>query len=116
MAVKARKLTMKEAHQVGVMIGANGKAYEDGSFEYNDGWDDRRIATELDIPVSAVGSRRRAIYGDVRPRAATPADEIGALKAMIEDLRGTICDLKQEMQERMSAIETAANGAKGSTP
>lgn len=89
------KLSAKEHFEVSVTLHKHCKSV-DGYAVYDEGWNDARIAKELDVTVPNVGYVRRNVFGNFKqlPRLAVRSYASKAtLEQRIADLEDTVTKL-----------------------
>lgn len=100
------KMSPRQSFEIMKMIEAHGT--KNGDFwEYEAGWDDERIARELDLNLRAVVYRRLDAFGPTRPSSrANPLEpRIDAIETQMRALR--VYDF--ELAKRVEALEHSLN-------
>lgn len=86
MSVDITRLTIKQRHNISMLLNQHCKAV-DGYSVYEKGWDDDRIAQQTGVQPGSVGYMRRGVFGKRKPVVAAPRkkDVVEARLARLED-------------------------------
>ena len=92
MSSKLRRVTRQESFKIYELLKKNGIRKPDNIYEYNDGWDDDKIASAAGLGISrwSVKNIRAESFGITRTRFV---DKKGELEKRVEDLERMVSTL-----------------------
>ena len=101
------RLTAKQTFEVMKLLEANGSVSGE-HYAFHDGWSDERIAKDVGVPVVAVQSRRRDVFGKLMmsgPHGSRNDERFAALEQNDREMRVKTFQLEQ----RVASLEKAIN-------
>lgn len=105
-----KRLSQSEVFEVMKLIEAHGKRIDDGRFEYEPGWSDERVASDLKVDAQSVAFRRREVFGKLYFRGANAdKEELLARVTTLEVGSRTSRVSVFELTKRVEALEKAVN-------
>lgn len=104
------RLNRTENFAVMKLIESHGKRLENGLFEYEPGWSDDRVATDLGVGKIAVSNGRREVFGKLYFKAATSNKaETDQRLNTLEVASKASRVVHYELGRRVEALERAIN-------